>query len=124
MIDFPLDFLVALCYYYSMIKYNKKLKPHYNLSKMQEYIRAGKLHITHTAIQNAQNDFNIKATDIPTYIYQLNNSHFYKSMTCDQNNKIWQDVYHLPIKTNQVAYIKLQLNIEEETVIIQFKRKE
>lgn len=107
-----------------MVKYNKKLTPHYNLSKMQEYIRAGKLYITQKAIQNARNDFNIKSVDIPDYICQLNNSHFYKSMTCDQNNKIWQDVYHLPIKANQNAYIKLQLNIEEETVIIQFKKKE
>lgn len=107
-----------------MAKYNKKFTPHYNLNTMQEYIRKGKVHITQTAIQNAQNDFYIKSIDIPKYIYELNNSHFYKSMTCDQNNRIWQDVYHLPIKTNQIAYIKLQLNIEEETVIIQFKRKE
>lgn len=101
----------------------QKAKPHYKLVDIKKLIQNGEYKITHTAIQNARNDFNIKSTDIPSYIDQLDNTHFYKSMTCDSNNKIWQDVYHLPIKFNAEAYIKLQISLDNKSVIIQFKRK-
>lgn len=106
-----------------MNKYNTKTVAHHKLDKIKELIRQGKCHITNKAIENAQNDFRIKPTKIYEYINCLDNTHFYKSMTCDDNNKKWQDVYHYPVKTNQIAYIKLQINSEDETVVIQFKRK-
>jgi len=101
----------------------QKAKPHYKLADIKELINDGDYIITRTAVENARNDFNIKSTDIQLYINQLDNTHFYKSMTCDSNNKIWQDVYHLPIKHNADAYIKLQISLDNKSVIIQFKRK-
>lgn len=107
-----------------MDKYNVKKVAHYKLNIIKDMLKSGKYIITNTAITNARNDFNIRSTDIPSYICTLDNTHFYKSMTCDKNHKVWQDVYHLPIKNNnQIAYIKLQINLENESVIIQFKRK-
>jgi len=101
----------------------QKTKPHYDLTEIKKLIHKGDYFITKTAVENARNDFKIKSTDIPLYIEQLNNTHFYKSMTCNNDNKIWQDVYHLPIKSNGDAYIKLQISFDNKSVIIQFKGK-
>lgn len=106
-----------------MNKYNTKAVAHYQLNKIKELIRQGKCYITNKAIENAQGDFNIKPTEIYKYIIRLDNTHFYKSMTCDGDNRMWQDVYHFPVKPNKIAYIKLQISLEDETVVIQFKRK-
>ncbi len=42
-------------------------------------------------------------------------------MTSERDNRIWQDVYHVPINKD-TAYVKLQI-VSDESVVIQFKRK-
>ncbi len=101
---------------------NEKKVPHYKLDKIKSLIKENHYVITRIAIENARNDFNIKSTEIFDYIMLLDNSHFYKSMTSEHCHKIWQDVYHLKIKTI-TAYIKLQISENTTSVIIQFKRK-
>lgn len=101
--------------------YNEKKTPHYKLSLIKNLISQKKYQITHTAINNAMCDFNINAEEILSHILQIENSCFYKSMTSEYDNKIWQDVYHLKVG-KYVAYIKLQI-VSDEGVIIQFKRK-
>lgn len=63
----------------------------------------------------------LRGNNIIEEILELEMNNFYKSMTAHNNHKIWQDVYHKPIKS-KIAYIKLQI-INEKTVIIQFKEK-
>jgi len=104
------------------MKQNEKRTPHYKLEKIKDLINKNNYCITRIAVENARNDFNIKSTDIPAFIMQLDNAKFYKSMTSEHSHKIWQDVYHLDIKNN-TAYIKLQVNENNTSVIIQFKRK-
>lgn len=42
-------------------------------------------------------------------------------MTSEYDNKLWQDVYYVPIG-KEIAYVKLQI-VSDESVVIQFKRK-
>lgn len=60
----------------------------------------------------------LKYRDIISYVLNIENSYFYKSMTSD---KLWQDVYHVPIG-KEIVYVKLQI-VSDESVVIQFKRK-
>lgn len=63
----------------------------------------------------------LKYRDIISYVLNIENSYFYKSMTSEHDNKLWQDVYHVPIG-KEIAYVKLQI-VSDESVVIQFKRK-
>ena len=42
-------------------------------------------------------------------------------MTSEYDNKLWQDVYYVPIG-KEIAYVQLQI-VSDESVVIQFKRK-
>lgn len=101
--------------------HNTKKVPHYNLEEIKLLIAKRQYIIRKIAIDNAQCDFDFRPKDIIENILNLQNNNFYKSMTSEYDNKIWQDVYHLLID-NEEAYIKLQI-IDENSVIIQFKRK-
>jgi len=37
-------------------------------------------------------------------------SHFYKSMTSIADNKIWQDVYHVPFDADLTLYVKFTVD--------------
>lgn len=100
----------------------EKRKPHYNLELIKSLINKGDYSITKIAVKNAAFDFGFNAEDIIRQILELEVRHFYKSMTSDFDNSIWQDVYHKRITITETAYIKLQLK-NDNSVIIQFKRK-
>ena len=99
----------------------EKKKPHYNLIEVKNLIQAKRVKITYRVSENAQIDFGFSEKDVITQVLELEQVNFYKSMTSDNNNKIWQDVYHKKI-TSQTAYIKIKI-VDEKTVIIQFKEK-
>ncbi len=40
-------------------------------------------------------------------VVKMDQSCFYKSMTSYGNQDEWQDVYHAPVPTGRVAYIKI-----------------
>ena len=103
------------------MKYNEKRTPHYNLNRIKELIRQREYHIRKIALENAMCDFDLKPKDIIFYVLGIENSYFYKSMTSEYDNKLWQDVYHVPIGKD-TAYVKLQI-VSDESVVIQFKRK-
>lgn len=42
-------------------------------------------------------------------------------MASEYDNKLWQDVYHVPTG-KEIAYVKLQI-VSDESVVIQLKRK-
>lgn len=103
------------------MKYNEKKTPQYSLELIKELIQQRKYQICKIAVENAMCDFDLIPKEILKYILQIDNSHFYKSMTSQYDNKLWQDVYHIPIGKD-MAYVKLQI-VSEESVVIQFKRK-
>lgn len=63
----------------------------------------------------------LKYRDIISYVLNIENSYFYKSMTSEYDNKLWQDVYYVPIG-KEIAYVQLQI-VSDEGVVIQFKKK-
>lgn len=103
------------------MKYNEKKTPQYNLIIIKNLIQQRKYQIRKIAIDNAMCDFDLRPKEMLKYVLQIENSHFYKSMTSERDNRIWQDVYHVPINKD-TAYVKLQI-VLDESVVIQFKRK-
>ncbi len=63
----------------------------------------------------------LRYRDIISYVLNIENSYFYKSMTSEYDNKLRQDVYYVPIG-KEIAYVQLQI-VSDESVVIQFKRK-
>lgn len=100
----------------------EKRKAHYSLNKIIYLIEQDKFTIKGIASQNALQDYGFSQQEIIAVVKTLSCNDFYKSMTKHDNHKIWQDVYHKKISVRPTAYIKLQI-IDEETVIIQFKKK-
>lgn len=45
----------------------------------------------------------------------------FKSMTTYTSSQVWQDVYHAPCPSGQIAYIKV--TIQAGATVIQFKEK-
>jgi hypothetical protein len=99
----------------------EKRKAHYSLSGIKELISKGKFHITRTASQNGSIDFSLTHKDIIEQILGLENNDLCKSMTCNKDSSMWQDVYYKQVK-NKVAYIKVQI-AQNKSVVIQFKNK-
>ena len=101
----------------------EKKKAHYNLIEVKRLIEVNQYTITRIASINASNDFNFMSTEIVQQVLDLEVNNFYKSMTSNNNNQIWQDVYHKSINESyDVAYIKIQI-VKNKTVVIQFKQK-
>lgn len=103
------------------MKYNEKKIPQYSLELIKELIQQRKYQIRKIAIENAMCDFDLNPKELLKYVFKIENAHFYKSMTSQYDNKLWQDVYHIPIGKD-TAYVKLQI-ASDESVVIQFKRK-
>ena len=99
----------------------EKKKPHYDLALIKSLIESKQFKITAIARNNALESFGFFPGMVIKEILSLEGTDFYKSMTTNNDNKIWQDVYHKPIDF-KIAYIKIQI-VCEKTVIIQFKEK-
>lgn len=101
--------------------YNKKNTPHYSLELVKELIQQRKYQIRKIAIENAMCDFDLNHKELLEHVLEIEKFHFYKSMTSQYDNTLWQDVYHIPIGKD-TAYVKLQI-VSDKSVVIQFKRK-
>ncbi len=49
--------------------------------------------------------------------------HFFKSMTSYRDNRVWQDVYHVPSKAG-LLYVKFTADAVTEFVLLSFKEKD
>lgn len=47
---------------------------------------------------------------------------FYKSMTTFAEHRIWQDVYHVPVR-DLMLYVQFQADIVTEFTVMSFKEK-
>lgn len=99
----------------------EKLKPHYDLTTIQAtFCEVAALRLTRTAEKCAE-ALGMSRTDIVVCIQGITRPHFYKSMTSKADNRIWQDVYHVPRGTI-VLYVKFTTDAEGY-LLISFKEQ-
>lgn len=56
-------------------------------------------------------------------IQTMDRKHFYKSMTSFADNRLWQDVYHVPSDAGML-YVKFCRGLITEFLLLSFKEKE
>lgn len=94
-------------------------QPTYNLTALQNMIRANNYSITMSASDGAI-EMGMNDVDIVKAVLQLSTADFYKSMQSTKITSLWQDVYHLSYMSKTI-YIKLQMTAN--AVVISFKEK-
>src|SRR5690348_801495 len=101
----------------------EKRKPTYDLDAFRTaFDSAEKLHVTGTALKGAA-AIGFGRTEIVAAIQSMQRSHFYKSMTAYANNRLWQDVYHVPSEAG-VLYVKFTADAVTEFLLLSFKEKD
>ena len=113
-----LDFFVIFIYYYLSVKKNNST---YDLKLLQDLLQNPKTrYITYTCLMDASELGFENADDIVKAVSNLKDADFYKSMESKKKSGLWQDVYKKTI-SGQKLYIKLQLNVTKQAVVISFK---
>ena len=99
----------------------EKLKAHYPLQEIQKMVsRDGGQSFTFAAQRGAEN-MGLSRAEAVGVVLTLTGVMLYKSMTTNNDSKVWQDVYHAPCPNGKTAYIKL--TVQDGAVVIQFKEK-
>lgn len=100
----------------------EKKKPHYPLVDVQRVVEVrGVNSFTATALKGAAG-LGLSHEQAVLVVLGLKPKDLFKSMTTNNDHKIWQDVYHASLNSGVVAYIKVTLR-ENGTIVIQFKEK-
>lgn len=99
----------------------EKKKPYYDLGTIKAtFSKAALLRITKTALICTE-QLGLSLQDIVDIIQVMSREQFYKSMTSEWSNAIWQDVYHVPHE-GLVLYVKFTTD-PEGYLVISFKEK-
>jgi motility quorum-sensing regulator / GCU-specific mRNA interferase toxin len=99
----------------------EKRKPDYDLTTIQAtFCEADALRLTRTA-QKCAEGLGMSRADIVLCIQGIVRPHFYKSMTCDADSRIWQDVYHTPFQAI-LLYVKFTTDADGY-LLISFKER-
>ena len=100
-----------------------KRRPTYNLEAFQvAFSNEDDLCLTGTALRTAT-ALGFGRKDIVVTIQAMQATHFYKSMTSQADNRIWQDVYHVPSFAG-VLYVKFTADAVTEFLLLSFKERE
>lgn len=100
----------------------EKKRPHYSLDAVRQIVVVRRVNaFTATALVGAA-QLGLSPDEAVEVVLGMKHSAFYKSMTTHADHTIWQDVYHVGLKSRRVAYIKVTLR-ENGIVVIQFKEK-
>ena len=85
----------------------EKRKPHYLLAEVKEYVAM--IGIDAFTLTARRNGFALGLTqaELVTVILSLTRRDFYKAMTSHNDHTLWQDVYHAPLPTSGMAYVKV-----------------
>jgi motility quorum-sensing regulator / GCU-specific mRNA interferase toxin len=101
----------------------EKRKPTYDLEAFKTAFNSvKKLAITVTARRTAAS-LGFSSADIVATIQTMQREHFYKSMTAYANNRLWQDVYHVPSEAG-LLYVKFTADSITEFLLLSFKEKD
>lgn len=97
------------------------MNPSYDLKEWQDIARRGRHHrrITETALDDAMT-LSYDEEDILDCCFQLDGSHFYKTMEAKKAPGLWQDVYEIEYQGMRL-YVKIQINTLGKAVVVSFK---
>ena len=95
----------------------EKRTPHYKLVVVQALVAAGKVRTTHAARTGA-NELGLALSETLDVVMALTPADFYKSMTTNADNTIWQDVYR---PSTQAGDVYLKLTVIDDVLIVSFK---
>jgi motility quorum-sensing regulator / GCU-specific mRNA interferase toxin len=95
--------------------------PTYDLARIQERVKAGQYRITFSARLGA-GALGFTESDIVRAVLSLRPGDFYKSMEAEAAPGLWQDVYR-PRFAGVALYVKLQIEVRGDAVVISFKGK-
>jgi motility quorum-sensing regulator/GCU-specific mRNA interferase toxin len=100
----------------------EKRKPHHDLEAFKlEFSTVKGLTVTRGALRDAT-ELGYGSEEIVSIIQTMERSHFYKSMTSNHNENVWQDVYHVP-HVGGTLYVKFTDNAVAEFTLLSFKEK-
>ena len=102
----------------------EKRKPTHDLNQLKaafSHVRTLGSSTTATAFHDAQ-ELGFSREDMIKVIQSIRTSDFYKSMTAYANPHLWQDVYHVRFRS-QDMYIKFTSKPEGGYVLLSFKEK-
>lgn len=95
--------------------------PSYDLKALQDLVADGRYWITKVALNGAA-ELLMDEDDIKVCVLGLALDDFYKTMPAEQLAGRMQDVYR-PTFQGERLYVKLQLGIQQNTVVISFKKR-
>lgn len=93
----------------------------YDLAHIQELVRQGSCIITGNAFKGAA-ALAMTGEDIKDCVLRLTAVTFHKTMESTDCPGLWQDVYK-PLYQKMRLYVKLQLSVRGDAVVISFKEK-
>jgi len=101
----------------------EKRKPTYDLDAFKAaFASVDALHVTGTALRGAV-ALGFGRAEIVATIQAMRRSRFYKSMTAYGDQRIWQDVYHVPSEAG-LLYVKFTADAVTEFLLVSFKEKD
>jgi hypothetical protein len=110
---------------YTIMVYSmtEKKTPHHDLRKINATFLDGTGRVTRTATMDAAG-LGYGYDEIAGIIQTITQAHFYKSMTSNYDNAVWQDVYHVPdASSGKTLYVKFTDNGGPDFVLLSFKEK-
>ena len=100
----------------------EKKRPTYDLRAIQVTMGStDTLAITTSALRDAVS-MGFDRFGVAETIVGIEGRMFYKSMTTHTDHRVWQDVYHVPVR-DHLIYVKFQADIVTEFKVMAFKDK-
>ena len=100
----------------------EKRRPTYDLDAIKQAIGSvDRLAITTSALRDAS-ALGFDRGAIVETIHSVDRRMFVKSMTTFADHRLWQDVYHVPMR-GLLLYVKFQADVLTEFTVVSFKEK-
>lgn len=100
----------------------EKRKATYDLATIKaEFALVDRLRMTRTA-RNDAFALGLSLADVVTVIQGIVAAHFRKSMTSNDDSRVWQDVYNVPWGDETELYVKFTMDSEGH-LVLSFKEK-
>ena len=102
---------------------SEKRTPAYDLDAFKRaFPRSNGVSVTTTALRSAAT-LGLTRSGIGEIVRTMERRQFYKSMTSYADNRVWQDVYHVPSQFG-VLYVKFTAGELTEFLLLSFKERD